>query len=316
MRNLAALAALTFVALAPAAFAQDVPASTVTLTLGALAGTVDDDGRAAVPYAGNATVPFTVTIGCGLIATTTAANQGQDSDHVHVTIVDPSAWVVPRTVEAHLEPADIAQECATAQAVTRTGTLPLQVTAAAPGVVPQNVTVAVQFGGSDAEHTFAPTPLAFSVQFHADYSVVPDAQFPLEVKGGEAQFKVAITQRSNTRSMVMVEEVRASAGSFGGIGSVVYDPPETKEFTATFKAPTACWTEAQASFKTYAHFLLLDSQAGEYKLPQEHTYTFRNGDSCEPGTTGNGTQEAPVGIWTLAPALLGAALLARRRRAA
>lgn len=315
MRLAAAMAALLLLALAPAA-AQELPvASGVTLTLGAIAGTVDDDGRAAVPYAGNATVPFTLRMECGLIVSTNAANQGAGADHAYVTIVDPPSWVVVRETEVHLEPAETAQECATAQAVTRTGTLPLQVTAEAPGVVPQNVTVAVRYGGSDAEDTYAPTPVSFSVQFHADYSVVPGVQFPLEVRGGQAEFTVAITQRSNARSMVMVEEVRASAGSFGGLGSVVYEPPETKEFKATFKAPTACWTEAQASFKTYAHFLLLDSQAGEYKLPQEHLYTFRNADGCDPATTGNGTQASPLGLWTLVPALLGAALLARGRRA-
>ena len=313
MRILAALAALALLAL-PAATAQDLPvASAVTLTLGTVAGTVDDDGRAAVLYAGNATVPFTVKVECGLIASTTAANQGQDTDHLHVTYVNAPDWLVVREAEVHLEPAEVAQDCLTAQAVTRTGELPIQVTAAAPGVVPQTVTVAAQYGGNDEEHRFAATPLTFAVQFHPDYEVVPAVQFPLTVTGGKAEFAVTITQRSNARSMVMVEEVRASVGVFGGLGSVVYSPPESKEFKATFKAPTACWTEAQASFKTYAHFLLEDSTAGMYKLPQEHTYTFKNGDACEPGKDPSGTQSSPVGLWTLVPALLGAALLARRR---
>jgi hypothetical protein len=281
------------------------PGLTVTITLGALAGTVQDDKMAVIPYAGNATVPFTVSIGCNLVLYETVTNNA-DADHFHVLVDNPPAWLKAEEFRVDISPTDCGGGNTDATLV-KTGNYPFAVAPGAPAIVTQTLNVTAEFAGNDA----TPAPLSFSVQFHPDYDVVPSVKFPYTVTNGMANFTVTVTNRANARSMVMFEELHASTGSVSGLGSVVYTPPETKTFNVVFKAPDSCWTNATVDFKTFSHYLLLDQRAGSYKLQHDTAWGFTNGVACKAGSSG--TKASPLGGWVLIASVLGAAMLARRR---
>ncbi|HUR63770.1 MAG TPA: hypothetical protein VM241_04735 [Candidatus Thermoplasmatota archaeon] len=301
---------LLVLALAPLAHAQappnPVPAGN-DFTVGADApvGLVKEDNQQVIPYKGNVTVPVSVTLGCSLIAYQTVVNTG-DADHLHVSIADPPAWAIADELRIDVSPTD----CASGQAThTYAGSFPLAVAADAPGVTTQVLNFTADYAGTAPAAT-APLPVA--IQFHSDYSVVPSVQFPYAVSGKSANFTVTITNRGNARSMVMVEELHASTGTFSGLGSVVYLPPESKTFQVTFKAPDKCWTSAKVDFKAFSHYLLLDQRAGSYKGEAPTTWEFTNGVACTPGKDTT-SKASPLGGLAVLPVVLGAALLARRR---
>ncbi|MCA1811343.1 MAG: hypothetical protein LC623_04945 [Halobacteriales archaeon] len=298
------LALLAFVPLAHAQVLDDV-----TLTVGAIDGLAKDDGQDVVAYKGNATVEVTVKVGCAAILDAMA--NGRDLlDHVDVAPVDPPAWLVAESHDVPMDPSACITDAGTGSGyLTLTDEFPFSVAASAPGVVTQslNLTASLENGAESA-----PVQVLFAVQFHSDYDVVPSVAFPYTVTGKTANFTVSVTNRANARSMVMVEEQHVSTGTFSGLGSTVYQPPETKTFQVTFKAPDRCWADAQVEFKTFSHYLLLDQRAGTYKGERQFTWDFTNGVACTPGKDDT-SKKSPVGGLAVLPVLLGAALLARRR---
>jgi hypothetical protein len=306
---------LAVLLLVPMAHAQvnppaGTPASDVTLALGELHGLVKDDNQNVIPYKGNATVDFTIKMGC-LAFAAAEANKNGPLDHIDLAVTNAPAWLVADAMDVPVDN----QKCATEGAggtgfVTLTGTYPFSVAAGAPAVTTQmvNLTASLEAGAASQ-----PMPLLFAVQFHPDYDVVPSLQFPYTVNGNAANFTVTVTNRGNARSMVMFEELHASTGTFSGLGSMAYDTPAPRTFQVTFKAPTSCWSSAKVDFKTFSHFLLLDQRAGSYKDARTYTWDFTNGIACTPGKGNTVSKSSPLGGLVVLPAVLGAALLARRR---
>ncbi|MEA3203141.1 MAG: hypothetical protein QOI63_814 [Thermoplasmata archaeon] len=306
---------LVVLALVPLAHAQvappaGAPGSDLTLTLGDLHGLVKDDNQMVVPYAGNATVDFTLKVGC-LAFFAAEANHNGPLDHVDLAITGAPAWVVADSLDVEMSEAKCATEGPAGNGVvTLTGTYPFKVAPSAPGVTTQavNLTASLESGIESA-----PMQLLFAVQFHPDYDVVPSIKFPYTVDGTSADFTVTVTNRGNARSMVMFEELHASTGTFSGLGSIPYDSPAPHTFQVTFKAPDACWKDAKVDFKTFSHYLLLDQRAGSYKAERTYAWDFSNGIACTPGKGNSSSKASPVGGLVLLPTLLAAAFLARRR---
>lgn len=310
MKTVGALALLILAALAvPTASAQP---QGVTLTATDLA--------TPIPYKGSAQLNVTVSVGCLTILT----ESGETS--VTVAASGTPSWltVTPATIE--LNP----QTCAGGAGVaTGSSTVGLAVAKEAPGVVDHTVNLTATLGGTSSDVVGA----VFTVAYHVNYTIVADAKFPMTVNGTEASFNVTVTQASNARSMVMIEEVKSSAGVLSGMGSQVYEntaaAPASKTFKVTFKAPTGEWSNATASFTGYGHYLLLDGRAGDFGEPcgalvfpqcdakgTPVTYTFVAGssDGGDGGDGGDGDKKSPAPVGALlALGLVGLAAFARRR---
>jgi hypothetical protein len=307
-RKLAAplLVALALVPLAHAQVADDI-----TLTVGAIHGTVTEDKQDVIPYKGNVTVDVTIKVGCVAILNAMAMGQNPQLDHVDVAIADPPAWIQADSHDVEMDPSGCAGAAAAGGYLTLTGSYPFSVAAEAPGITTQSVNLTASLeGGAESD----PMPLLFSVQYHPDYTVVPSIQFPATVSGNSLNFTVTVTNKGNARGMVMMEELHASTGALSGLTSVAYQPPETKTFQAQFKAPDTCWSSAKVDFKTFAHYLLLDQRAGSYKDARSYDWEFTNGIACTPGKGNTSSKSSPVGGLVTIPALLGVALLVRRFR--
>ncbi|HUR25303.1 MAG TPA: hypothetical protein VM327_04720 [Candidatus Thermoplasmatota archaeon] len=294
MKTAASFALLVLAALAvPTGSAQAPQGILVTAT----------DLAAPIPYEGSAQLPVSVQVGCVSIL------QNQGSTTVEVTATDAPAWltVTPASVDVQ------ASTCATGGTgfATGTGAVGLAVSKDAPGVVDHTIDL-VGTLGSEAS---GPVPVVFTVAYHVNYTLVPDAKFPLTVNGTEASFNVTVTQASNARSMVMIEGMKSSAGVFSGLGSQVYESdagkPATKTFKVTFKAPDGEWSNATAQFTAYGHYLLLDGRAGDFDAGTPVTYAFVAGEHHHD-EGGDKDSPAPVGAF-VALGLVALAAIARRR---
>ncbi|MHB1261255.1 MAG: hypothetical protein ACYC2H_06020 [Thermoplasmatota archaeon] len=308
MKTAGALALLILAALAvPTASAQ-----AQGITLGAT------DLAAPIPYMGSAQLGVTASVGC----LTLLAEGGATT--VTVTATDAPSWltVTPATFDVDQ------QTCVTNSGfATGTGAVGLAVAKEAPGIVDHTVNLTATLGGSSSDAVAS----VFTVAYHVNYTIVSDAKFPMTVNGTEASFNVTVTQASNARSMVMIEEVKSSAGVLSGMGSQVYEntasAPASKTFKVTFKAPTGAWTNATASFTGYGHYLLLDGRAGDFGEPcgslvfpqcdakgTPVTYTFVAGHSDEHHDEDEGDKKSPAPVGALlALGLVGLAAFARRR---
>ena len=166
--------------------------------------------------------------------------------------------------------------------------------------------------------TSAPAPATVTVAYHVNYTIVSDATFPLTVNGESVSWNVTVTQTSNARSMVMMEEIKTSAGVLSGPASQAYEnaagKPDSKTFKFTWKAPTGEWGNASASFTAYGHFLLLDGRAGDYDEGTPVTYTFVAGEHAghHEEEEDDKKSPAPVGA-VLALGLVALAAIVRRR---
>ena len=294
MKTAAALALLVLSALAvPNASAQAPQGVTVTPT----------DLAAPIPYEGSAQLPVSVSVGC-----LTILEEG-GSTTVEVAVTDAPAWLTAT-------PASVAVDetgCLTSGGfATGEGMVGLAVTKDAPGVVDHSISLAGTLGSASSEAV----QTVFTVAYHVNYTVVSDATFPMTVNGTEASFNVTITQASNARSMVMIEELQTSAGVFSGLGSQQYEndagKPDSRTFKVTFKAPTGEWTNATAQFTAYGHYLLLDGRAGDFDAGTPVTYSFVAGHGEHEEETEGKDSPAPAGV-LLALGLVALAAFARRR---
>ncbi len=258
-----------------------------------------------IAYMGSIEVPFSVKVGC---STLVQHGLGSQSPTPKLTVHADEAPRGLTVKEATLTFSD-PSPCATGSGfITKNDKVTFMVDASAAGVVTQNVTLLAHFG--DAESDAGEFVVPFTVAYHSNYTVLPDVTFPLKVMNGTATFHVTITQNSNARSMVMIEDVKETGGKISGLGSVPYNSPETKKFTVTYKAPLGPWTEQKVTFTSYGHFLLLDQRAGSFTDAKPTTWTFTNGGGEAPqGTT---SKASPLPLPFLA--LAGAALIAARRR--
>lgn len=275
----------------------------VTITPGELA--------APIPYEGSAQLPVTVRVGCLSLL------QG-GSTTVTVDAADPQPWLTVTPAEIPIE----ASACVGgAGFATGTGEVGLAVSKDAPGVVDHTVNLTADLGGD-------PAPAVFTVAYHVNYTLVPDVAFPLAVNGTEASFNVTVTQASNARSMVMMEQLQVSAGALSGLVSQPYESaagqPVSKTLKFTYKAPATEWSNATATFTAFSHYLLTDGRAGEFKtgcaalaLPTcdvtgtQVTFTFTN--AAEPAGDGGEKKSPAPAVPLMALGLVALAVLARRR---
>ncbi|MFA5944493.1 MAG: hypothetical protein WC876_08525, partial [Candidatus Thermoplasmatota archaeon] len=267
---------------------------------------------APIPYEGTAKLPLTVVVGCAEILSAMSANNG--AAPLTFAVSAAPTWLTIGDASADLANPDSVTTCLEGTGSrTYAAELPLTVTKDAPGVVDHVIQVVATVGSTSSE----PTPASFTVAYHVNYTLVADATFPLDVNGTEASFNVVVTQASNARSMVMIEDLKSSAGVLSGIGSQAYEndagAPATKTFKVTFKAPTGAWTNATASFKAYGHYLLLDGRAGEYDAGTPMAFSFVNTATASDEEPADGKDSpAPVGA-LVALGLVGLAAFARRR---
>src|ERR1044072_8028200 len=264
-----ALAAAFLLSALPTAQAQDVPGLDLSLAV--------DDLATPIPYSGSGTLSFNITVGC-----LAALRSMSESTATSATApaANALAWVTATPTAVDVTPSD--PTCATGGTgyITKAGTITLTVKPEAPGVVDQtlNFTATMPTRGDPISGS---DDAIVKVAYHASYTLTTDAKFPLTVTSPKTTFSLTVTQSSNARSMVMVEEVHASTGNIAGMASTVYDcgagKSDSKTFKITFTAPDGAWNKSTVQFKAYSHFLLLDSKAGPYDPGTAMTWEFTNG---------------------------------------
>jgi hypothetical protein len=292
-------AALCGLLLLPAASADDA-----TTPLGITIGVLNDP----IPYQGNASLPVTIEVGCQHVL---AAALGSQSTTVKVTVAvdDPPSWLTAPAIELSLNPAN----CASATPfLTQSGLVELKVDASAPGVERQFVNLTATMPAAPGGTPMTATERGdFNVSYYAAHTITPSLTFPHTMTGRTLNFTVTVTVNANARSMVMFENVKATPGSFGGLSSDFYNPPETKVFNVTYRAPEGAWTQANITMFAFSHFLIESSaQAGGPNLAENLTWAIVNGNP----DGGDGTKDAPIGGAPLVAALALSALLASRRK--
>ena len=274
------------------------------------------DLAAPIPYSGTSGLACTVTAQCVGFLT------GGGSADGSVSVVGPPGWLTAPETPVEFDPTACIASGGTASADV---TIPLTVGADAPGVVEHVLNLVATGGGAEGTDTAIVT-----VAYHVNYTVVADVAFPLNVTGPEASFNVTVTQASNARSMVMMEQTKVSAGTLSGPISKVYEndagKPVTETFKFTYKAPEGEWTNATATFTAFGHYLLTDGRAGEFNTPActalgfptcdatgtPMTFTFTNGVTDEDDDEDGNGIPAPVAPLLLL-GILALAMLVRRR---
>jgi MYXO-CTERM domain-containing protein len=226
-----------------------------------------------------------------------------------VTVQSPPTWLTSEPTSATLDPTSC---FGGAGFVTANVAVPLTVTKDAPGVIETPLSLVASVGSSTSD----PDSAVVTVAYNWDYKLTTDVTFPVTMTTPTKVFNLTITQASNARSMVMIEEIKASAGLVSGLASVVYEngpgKPDTKVFKITYTAPEGEWTNATVSFKAYGHYLLLDSRSGSFDAGTPMSWTFTNGGVEKTGGGGGKDSPAPVGAF-MALGLVALAALVRRR---
>lgn len=282
MRTLWILLAVAALAL-PASAQDDV--SGVRLTA--------SDVSAPIPYAGSGTIDTTVNVGCVELL------QNPTVSTVTVSASAPS-WFDADSATGTVS----VQGCVNASgSVSVNVPLAFNVAPSAPGVLPQVINLTASFGSVTSE-VAQPT---ITVEYYSNYTVVPRTAFPVEVTGGSATFEVAMTQNSNAVSMIMVQNTATDNGVFAGLGSVEYQPGQTRIFNATFTAPGTEWTNATVTFDTFGHYTIAGLTPGDLMDKKTYVWTFVNVDE----TTNGEDKKSPAPLALLA--LVGAALALRRK---
>jgi hypothetical protein len=274
-----------------------------------------DDLATPIPYSGSGTFSFNVTVGCLAILRTMSEGKATEAT-VTVDLSNPPAWATstPATVDFTPEPACITNGDGY---VTKSGSITVAVSPDAPAVEEQTLNFTADMPVQGDPVTSTDQAIA-TVAYQPEYTLVTDVQFPLTVTSPKTTFNLTVTQASNARSMVMMEEIRTSAGSIAGLASLAYEnragQPDTKVFKVTFTAPSGAWNQSTVQFKAYSHFLLLDGRAGEFDAGTPVTWQFVNGGVPAPDGDGDGGRESPMPVAPLlALGLVALAGLLRRR---
>ncbi len=314
-----AVVALAFV---PAIHAQgpldETSYNRVVLSVGELAPTIVEDTFNVIPYMGNVTIKVNVTIGCF------ALSQHASDPTVKVAVENLPGWLIAPVVTFDFTPTQAYQPCAetgTAGHASLNKDFLLTLKADAPGIVKQflNLTATTTANAGGRIHADKkPLLNPIQVQFHPEFTITPSVAFPLTVVGPETSFTVTVVNRGNARNMVMIEGMHVTAGSLAGLGPEFYEPAtqggvDTKVFQVTFKAPDT-WSESTVAFEAVSHFALsAEYGAGDFRAQQDVKWVFTNGG---PATTPDDNKPAPLPMLPFyALAILGAALMASRRRA-
>lgn len=299
MKSVAPLALLAFALLVPTVQAQ--------ADLAAISLTAANAGE--VPFQGDGNFSATVTVGCALLL------QQAPGFEVTLSASSPPAWLTLEDVAVSFADAATLQGCIDgAGAASATVDVPFSVSAAAPGVESLSVNLTASAGDTTSD----PATALFTVAYDSNYTVTTTAMFPMTLTTPEVTFQVTATQASNARSMIMIEGVTVSAGSFAGLPSTVYEvaagAPASKTFDVTFKAPEGEWETATVTFQAFGHYLLTSGQAGDYSPAQTYTYEFVNGGVPATSDGDGGEKESPSPAAALtALGLLGFAALRRRK---
>lgn len=288
----AAFVLLAALAAVPTAEAQ-LPFQGVTVAASELA--------TPIPYSGSTQLPVTVTIGCLTLAS-------ELSTTATVTIPEPPAWLTVTPADLDLS-GDIPM-CVTGAAgtIVKEAMIGLAVAPEAPGVVKTEVNVVATVGATSGTGT-----ASFAVAYHASHKITPDVKFPVQVTGPTFTFNVTAEQNANARSMIMFEQFKVTAGSFSGLASQPYNPPESKVFKVKFTAPPGEWNESKVTFYNYSHYLLTTGEAGDPELEARPEWTFVNAAPPAPDGDDKGAPGAAGPLTALL--LVACAFVAARRRA-
>lgn len=289
-----------------AAQAELVPGLDVSLDVADLA--------TPIPYSGSATFAFNVTVGC-LAGLRTMSEAGSPTATLTVDLANPPAWVMatPATVDVTPD-----QGCVTNSDgyITRSGSITVTVKPEAPGVEDQTLNFTATMPTQGEPVSSSDEALA-TVAYNPSYTLQADVQFPLTVTAAKTTFNLTVKQASNARSMIMMEEIKTSAGTVAGLASTVYESgggkSDTKVFKVTFTAPEGAWNRSTVSFKAYSHYLLLDARSGPYDPGTAVTWEFVNGGV--PATNGgDGDKKSPMPVAPMmALGLVALAAMLRRR---
>lgn len=295
MKPVAPLALLVLALIAPTVQAQGDPTGLALLAQSA----------GEVPFQGDGSFPVTVTVGCAVLL------QLAPDFSVTVDARDAPAWLVLEPAAVEVDPTGCLAGMGAASAE---GAVPFSVTAEAPGV--EQLTVALVATAGDAASQ--PANGLLTVAYNSNYTVTTSTTFPFTMTTPEVKFQVTNTQSSNARSMIMIEGVTVSAGSFAGLPSTVYEvaagAPASKTFEVTFKAPEGAWERATVSFEAFGHYLLLSGEAGDYSPAQTYTFEFVNGGVPATPNGDGGEKESPAPVAALtALGLLGLVAVLRRK---
>lgn len=263
-----------------------------------------EDLAAPIPYAGTAALACTVSVGCLEILSSGGSMEAT------ITVESPPAWLTTSPTAVAID----GTACFTGAGTTAaTSNVPLSVSKDAPGVVETPLSLVATIGSTASP----PDAAIISVEYNWNYTVTADLTFPYTMTTPSVTFNLTVTQASNARSMVMMEETRTSAGTISGLTSTVYEneagKPDTKVFKVTYTAPTGEWENATVDFMAYGHYLLLDSSSGDYDEGKHVVFDFVNGGVKPEGDGGGKESPAPVGA-LLAIGLLALAFVARRRQ--
>lgn len=256
-----------------------------------------------IPYMGSAELACSVSVGCLEMA-------GGATTTVTVEVQGPPTWLTAAPGTAPLDP----MAC-----ITGTGFVSAHVLVAltaskdAPAVIDTPLSLVATVGQTAS----APDAAIVTVAYNWDYTLTTDAKFPLTVTTPTVVFNLTVKQSSNARSMVMMEEVRTSAGVIAGLTSTVYESgpgkSDSKTFKVTYTPPTGEWETAKVDFMAYGHYLLLDSRSGPYDNGTAVSWTFTNG-GVEPVDDGGDSKDSPAPVGALlALGLVALAAFARRR---
>lgn len=336
MRLRLVLALPILLALVPVAHATPpMGTGNISLTVGAIQGLVQQDGKGVIPYGGNVTVPVTVTFDCSLLAYEYANKQGSDINHFHVQPSDDKlpSWLAadelityfpPPVAGAPAQAQFPVQQCAGgADTYTQMVTYPFAVTGAAPAMTPLALNLTANLG-DDAFAT--PVPVPFMVQFHANYTVTPSIRFPAAVTGKSLNFTVAVRNNGNAQAMVLFNGVQASAGTLTGLSSATLAAGQTMVLPVSFTGPASCWTTATVAATSAIESMsggtpmmmggssmTMGATMGSPTMPHPLAWTFTHPPCPAGGTSGSTSKKA--GTPDLLPlATLALAALALRRR--
>lgn len=256
-----------------------------------------------IPYAGQAALACEVRVGCADFLTSGGATSGT------VSVQSPPAWLTSAPTPVDFDPAACVTDITGGGFVSESVAVPLAAGKDAPGVVDHALTLVAEVAGGSSTDSAIVT-----VAYHVNYTLVPDVTFPLNVTGDQVSFNVTVTQASNARSMVMMEQLKVTAGTLSGPASEVYEndagKPVSKTFKFTYKPPTSEWTNATATFTAFGHYLLQDGRAGDFDAGTPMTFTFTSAGEHEHDEE---EKESPAPVAPLMLlGLVALALLARR----
>jgi hypothetical protein len=264
-----------------------------------------DSPTKAISPTGPTNIHFNVTLGCALIL------EGGQMATVTVTGTGPT-WLTVGSTQVVFKPTDCAGTTPNQNLnVKLPGVLPVTPGPKAPGLVASSFDMTASSSLPSSPPAPAAQPVAFTVGYRANHTLRSSIQFPYTMTGSTLTWNVTIGSSANARTMIMMNDVTATAGSVSGLAPHFIDtPPGNLTFPVTFKAPDGDWSNATISFVVFSHWCLTTGPCGDPNFSHTYHWTIKNG-----GGGGGGGKKSPAPSALLMVGLLAGALVLRRRKA-